>query len=85
MQEGRDQALPRFFAPMNDILSQQSFIAGNELTAADITLLFDLLYTKEIIRYDFTPYPAILNYIQQFIEGPAFKNTLGAEIQVMFS
>lgn len=53
---------------MNDRLGEVDYLAGDELTAADIMMVFSLTTMRSFIPYDLTPYPHILNYLRRIGE-----------------
>ncbi|MEM9088499.1 MAG: glutathione S-transferase family protein [Cyanobacteria bacterium P01_F01_bin.53] len=76
-EEQRPQELSRLLTPINDVLSQQPFMLGSELTAADVAVGSYLYYATFLTSLDLADYPAIASYLDRLAERPAFINTIG--------
>ncbi len=76
-EEQREREMPRLLTPLNDILEQQSFLLGSELSVADVAVGSYLYYAKALLSLDFSDYPAVESYLDRLSERPAFQNTLG--------
>ena len=77
VEANRERELPRLMAPLNKILEQQPFILGNEFTVADVAVGSVLGYIPLMLKLDLSAYPAVLNYIKQIAERPAFQKSIG--------
>ncbi|WP_445638451.1 Gst [Nostoc sp. DSM 114161] len=77
VEANRDRQLPRLLNTLNEIFSQQSFVLGNEFTVADVAVGSILNYIPLVMKLDFSPYPAVLNYMKLLAERPAFQKTIG--------
>ncbi|MBD0262611.1 MAG: glutathione S-transferase family protein [Tolypothrix sp. T3-bin4] len=77
VEANRERELPRLMTPLNEILEQQPFIVGNEFTVADVAVGSVLGYIPIMLKLDLSAYPAVLNYIKQIAERPAFKKSIG--------
>ncbi|MBN4001870.1 glutathione S-transferase family protein [Nostoc sp. LPT] len=76
-EENREREMPRLLTPLNEIFSRQSFLHGNEFTIADVAVGSILNYIPMILKLDLSPYPAVLNYMKQLSERPAFQRSIG--------
>ena len=54
-------------------LAQNSFLAGDVFTAADIMIVFSLTTMRYFIPFELKPYPAILAYLQRISARPAYQ------------
>lgn len=61
---------------VEDRLSQTPFLAGNELTAADIMLVFTLTTMRYFAPFDLAPYPSIQAYLQTIAHRPAYRTAM---------
>jgi len=61
---------------LNQRLSQVDYLAGSELTTADIMLVFTLTTMRLFYPYDLKPYPAILAYLQRIGARPAYQRAM---------
>ncbi|HYC65774.1 MAG TPA: glutathione S-transferase, partial [Reyranellaceae bacterium] len=61
---------------LNDRLSKVDYLAGRELTTADIMLVFTLTTMRLFYPYDLKPYPAILAYLQRIGARPAYQRAM---------
>ncbi|BAU63810.1 glutathione S-transferase domain-containing protein [Stanieria sp. NIES-3757] len=73
----REREMPRLLTPLNQILTNQSYLLGEELTVADIAVGSILAYVPIMLKVDLSDYPAVLSYIKRISERPAFQNTIG--------
>lgn len=73
----REQEMPILLTPLNDILSKQSFILGNNLTVADIEIAGYLYYAQKLFNLDYQNYPHLVNYLNILSKRPAFQATIG--------
>ncbi|MFM2063057.1 MAG: hypothetical protein RLZZ507_2727 [Cyanobacteriota bacterium] len=78
VEANREKETPRLLTTLNEIFERQPFLLGDEFTVADIAVGSILAYIPIMLKLDLTPYPAVLNYIQQFSQRPAFQNSIGA-------
>lgn len=69
--------MPRLLAPLNDIVEQQPFILGSELSAADVAVGSYLYYAKLGLSLNFSDYPAVDTYLNRLSKRPAFIKTMG--------
>lgn len=76
-EDRREREMPRLLAPLNDIVAQQPFILGSELSAADVAVGSYLYYAKLGLSLDFSAYPAVDTYLNRLSKRPAFIKTMG--------
>ena len=57
-------------------LGEAAFLAGPELTAADIMAVFSLTTMRIFQPLDLTPYPNILAYLQRIGARPAYRQAM---------
>lgn len=57
-------------------LGEAPFLAGNELTAADIMIVFSLTTMRLFKPYDLSPWPNILAYLQRIGMRPAYRRAM---------
>jgi len=75
-EENREREMPRLLTPLNEIFSKQPFLLGNEFTVADVAVGSILNYIPMILKLDLSSYPAVLNYMKQLSERPAFQKSI---------
>lgn len=56
-------------------LSESRFLVGDELTAADIQMVFPLTTQRAFVPIDLSAYPNILRYLKEIGERPAYQKT----------
>lgn len=54
-------------------LSKSRFLVGDELTAADIQMMFPLTTQRSFVPFDLSAYPNILRYLKDIGERPAYQ------------
>lgn len=57
-------------------LEKVEYLAGDELTAADIMAVFSLTTMRYFLPYDLSPYPAIRAYLQRVAARPAYRRAM---------
>ena len=57
-------------------LGEAEYFAGNELTGADIIMVFSLTTMRLFLPLDLTPYPNILSYLQRIGERDAYRTAM---------
>jgi glutathione S-transferase len=77
IEASREKEMPKLLTPLNEILSEQPFLEGNELTVADIAVGSILAYVPIMLKIDLSDYPAVVNYLKRISERPAFQKTIG--------
>ncbi|WP_413176201.1 glutathione S-transferase family protein [Anabaena azotica] len=78
VEANREKEMPRLLTTLNQIFEQQPFLEGDEFTVADVAVGSILAYIPIMLKLDLSPYPAVLNYIQQISQRPAFQKSIGA-------
>lgn len=59
-------------------LAEAAYLAGPELTAADIMTVFSLTTMRRFKPYDLSPWPSILGYLQRIGARPAYRRAMHA-------
>ena len=77
VEANRDKETPKLLTPLNQILTNQSYILGEEFTVVDIAVGSILAYVPMMLPIDLSPYPAVVNYIKRINERSAFQKTIG--------
>ncbi|MFM6196791.1 MAG: glutathione S-transferase family protein [Planktothrix sp.] len=77
IEANREKETPRLLNPLNELLTKQPFLMGDELNVADIAVGSILAYIPMMLQLDLSPYPAVLEYIKRLTERPAFQKTIG--------
>ncbi|MFN6513303.1 MAG: glutathione S-transferase family protein [Nostoc sp. CreGUA01] len=77
VEANRDRQLSRLLSTLNEIFSKQAFLLGNEFTVADVAVGSVLNYIPLILKLDFSPYPAVLNYMKLLADRAAFQKSIG--------
>lgn len=57
-------------------LEKVEYLAGDELTTADIMAVFSLTTMRYFLPYDLSPYPAIRAYLQRVAARPAYRRAM---------
>ena len=66
----------RAWGMVEERLGKTSYLAGNELTAADIIMLFPLTTMRAFVPRDISKYPNILAYLKRIGERPAYRRAM---------
>lgn len=61
---------------LNDRLAGNKYLAGAELSAADIMSVVSLTTMRGFVKLDLGPYPNILRYLKDVAERPAYREAL---------
>jgi len=64
------------FATLDKRLAEAPYLAGPELTAADIMTVFSLTTMRVFKPYDLSPWPNILTYLQRIRARPAYQRAM---------
>ncbi|OCQ91730.1 glutathione S-transferase [Oscillatoriales cyanobacterium USR001] len=75
-QENRERETPRLLTPLNGMLEKCPFLMGDEFGVADVAVGAILAYIPIFLKLDLSAYPAILNYLKQLSERPAFQKAM---------
>ena len=65
--------LDRALAQVDTRLGEADYLAGPDLTAADIMMVFSLTTMRIFLPLDLAPYPGILAYLQRIGARPAYQ------------
>ena len=57
-------------------LANVAYLAGEELTTADIMAVFSLTTMRYFLPFDLAPYPAIRAYLQRVAARPAYRRAM---------
>ena len=68
--------LDRALEFLNRRLGEADYLAGNELTAADIMIVFSLTTMRSFTPYELKPYPNILAYLQRIAARDAYQRAM---------
>ncbi len=72
----REKETPRLLTPLNKIFESQPYLMGEEFNVADIAVGSILAYIPMMLKLDLSSYPAVVEYIKQISERPAFQKTI---------
>lgn len=73
----REREMPRLLTSLNEILGQKTFLMGNNFSVADVAVGAILTYIIKLLKLDLSGYPAVMSYIKQLAERPAFQKSIG--------
>ena len=62
---------------MNRRLGEADYLAGSELTAADIMMVFSLTTMRSFTPYELKPYPHIRAYLRRIAAREAYQRAMG--------
>jgi glutathione S-transferase len=68
--------LARVLGFLNQRLGEVDFLAGSELTAADIMMVFSLTTMRSFTPYDLKSYPHILGYLRRIGGREAYQRAM---------
>lgn len=77
VEANREREMPKLMTPLNQILDQQPFLLGEELSVADVAVGSILAYIPMMLKLDLSKYPAVVSYINRLLERPAFQKSIG--------
>lgn len=77
IEEKRLREMPKLLTALNKILTDKSFLVGEQLTAGDVAVVSYLYYAEKLMNLDYSAYPAIVDYLQRMTSRSAFQKTLG--------
>ncbi|WP_309745147.1 MULTISPECIES: glutathione S-transferase family protein [unclassified Chamaesiphon] len=69
----RAKELPKLMTPLNELLSKDSYLLGDEFSVVDVAVGAILYYIPLMLKVDLSAYPAVTNYMQSLSSRPAFK------------
>ena len=61
---------------MNRRLGEADYLAGSDLTAADVMMVFSLTTMRSFTPYDLKPYPNILSYLRRIGAREAYQRAM---------
>jgi glutathione S-transferase len=64
------------FSTLEQRLGEARYLAGPELTAADIMTVFSLSTMRLFMPYDLSPWPNVLAYLQRIGARPAYQRAM---------
>jgi len=70
------ERLDRALSWVDERLAANAFLAGSELTAADIMAVFSLTTMRYFMPVDFGPYPHILAYLRRIADREAYQRAM---------
>jgi glutathione S-transferase len=68
--------LDRALDLVEDCLGGTNYLAGNELSAADIMMVFSLTTMRIFFPLDLAPYPHIMAYLRRVGDRPAYQRAM---------
>jgi glutathione S-transferase len=68
--------LDRALDSLNRRLGEADYLAGSELTAADIMIVFSLTTMRTFTSYELKPYPHILGYLRRVGSREAYRRAM---------
>ena len=68
--------MARSLGMVNERLSHVPYLAGGQLTAADIMVGFTLTTMRYFLPFDLAPYPNICAYLQRIAARPAYQSAM---------
>jgi len=68
--------LERSLALLNERLGEAQYLAGDELTAADIMIFFSFTTMRSFTPYEVKPYPNIVAYLKRVAARPAYQRAM---------
>jgi glutathione S-transferase len=71
-----ERRLERALDHLNRGLGEADYLAGSELTAADIMIVFSLTTMRSFTPYDVKPYQHILAYLQRIAAREAYQRAM---------
>lgn len=77
VEASRERETPKLMKPLNQLLEQQPFLLGDELSVVDVAVGSILAYIPMMLKLDLSEYPAVVDYIKRISERPAFQKTIG--------
>lgn len=76
VEANRDREMPHLLTPLNQIFERQPFLLGDKLSVADVATGSILAYIPIMLKLDLSEYPAVVNYIKQLAQRPAFQKAM---------
>jgi glutathione S-transferase len=76
IETSRERETPVLLNPLNEILSKQPYLLGDEFSVVDVAVGSILNYIPIMLKLDLSAYPAVVNYIKTLATRPAFKKSM---------
>ncbi len=74
----RETEMPRLLASLNEVLTDKSYIMGDEFSVADAAIAAYLAFIPMALSdFDLSPYPAVQAYFKRIGDRPAFQKCIG--------
>lgn len=74
VEANRNREMPHLLTPLNQIFERQPFLLGDKLSVADVATGSIPAYIPVMLKLDLSEYPAVVNYIKQLTQRPAFQS-----------
>jgi glutathione S-transferase len=81
IETSREKEAPRLLTPIDTILGSQPYFMGDEFGVVDVAVGSMLGYIRLMLNFDFSPYPAIGEYLVRIADRPAFQKAIGSRYQ----
>jgi glutathione S-transferase len=72
----RERETPILLNPLNEILSNQPYLLGDEFSVVDVAVGAILNYIPIMLKLDLSAYPAVVNYTKTLATRPAFQTSM---------
>ena len=69
----RERELIKLMTPLNEMLSKQPYLLGDEFSVVDVAVGAILIYIPLMLKLDLSAYPAVVSYIQVLSNRPGCK------------
>ncbi|MDJ0715318.1 MAG: glutathione S-transferase family protein [Prochloraceae cyanobacterium] len=76
IEANREKEMPRLLTSLNEILSGKPFLLGEEFTVADVAVGSILAFGIQMLKLDYSDYPAVSDYVKRLTERSVYKNTI---------
>jgi glutathione S-transferase len=77
VEANREREMPKLIPALSQILEQQPYLLGENLTVADIAVGSMVFYMGLMLKLDLSPYPGVISYVQHLSQRPAFQAVFG--------
>jgi len=77
----REKEAPRLLGAVETVLAQHPYLAGQELTVADVAVGATLAYMQLFVGLTYGDYPAIADYLTRITDRPAYQKAIGIRYQ----
>jgi glutathione S-transferase len=76
VEASRERETPKLLTPLNQILENQPFLLGDELSVVDVAVGSILAYIPMMLKLDLSEYPAVVDYIKRISERPGYQKAI---------